>query len=131
MDRQDFSRMSSQIFIFIAQVAILIFCFVFVDFIYQNDILPDKEVKEDFTQTNCVLLTKQMATKGRLVHRYRANFLVSYTVNEVTYKTWVTGNGLDQAYFSDESHEQDLLDQFAVNTSYPCWINPNVPQIAV
>jgi hypothetical protein len=119
------------LFLFIAQFFILLICFAYIEFIYYNNILPDKEVVEEFTQSNCSIIKKELGEKGHVIHRYRANFLVTYAVNNFEYKTWATGNGLDQAYFHDQDQQQGLLDQFDVSVSYPCWYNPNAPQIVV
>lgn len=131
MDFRNFFQLSSRVLYTIAQFIVIIACMGYIDFVYYNDILPDKEVKENFVQTDCTINDKQLATKGHVVHSYRANFLVTYAANGVGYRAWVTGNGLDQAYFSDQTVQQEALDSFAVGGTYPCWYNPDTPQIVV
>lgn len=131
MDPRNIREAGVKVLYFIAQVIVLIASIAYLNFIYFNDILPDKEVKENFVQTNCTVNNKQLATRGHVVHSYRANFLVTYTVNGINYRSWVTGNGLDQAFFSDQDSQQAALDQFEINASYPCWYNPETPQIVV
>jgi len=120
-----------QLLIFLAQIFILVACIEYTQILYTNDILPDKQVAENYPQTTCLVLAKKLSQKGRLVHRYRADFQVSYEVKDNPYKSWVTGNGLDQAFFHNRAAQEDLLSQFEVGQTYPCWYNPEIPQIAV
>ncbi|HVY53902.1 MAG TPA: hypothetical protein VHA13_05225 [Gammaproteobacteria bacterium] len=131
MDFRNLPLLSGRAFVYFAQVIIFIFCLSYIELVYYNNILPDKLVDDEFTQTSCTVQAKQLATIGHKNIRYRANFLISYLVNDTPYQVWVTGNGLDQAYHHDQEAEAETLNQFDVGGSYPCWYNPNSPQIAV
>jgi hypothetical protein len=120
-----------QLLIFLVQIFILVACIEYTQILYNNNILPDKQVKDNYVQASCLVLDKKLSQKGRLIHRYRADFQLSYTVNENPYKTWATGNGLDQAYFRDRSAQEETLAQFEIGQTYPCWYNPQIPQLAV
>jgi|GEM_PF-1351141 len=120
-----------RILFFLAQIFILVVCIEFMQVLYNNDILPDKLVKETYIQTDCTILSKKLDEKGRLIKQYRADFQVNYLVNDKVYQAAVTGNGLDQAYFHKRQPQQDILDQFVIGSSYPCWYNPQIPQIMV
>ncbi len=123
--------LSYQVLAFFLQIFILFVCIEFAQIIYNNDILPDKLVKENFPETTCTIVSKNLSEKGKMVLRYRADFLVSYAVNGNPYRAWVTGNGLDQAFFHEREPQENALAQFAVGQAYPCWYNPQIPQIAV
>lgn len=120
-----------KLLVFFLQIFILFICIEFAQIIYNNDILPDKLVKESFSETSCTIIAKKLSERGKIVHRYRADFLVSYLVNDIPYQSWVTGNGLDQAFSHKRGPQEDTLAQFEVKESYPCWYNPQIPQIAV
>lgn len=122
---------SYQLLIFFIELFILFACIQYAQLVYNNDILPDKMVEENYPQVSCVILSKKLGEEGHLLHRYRAEFLVSYMVNNTPYRTWVTGNGLDQAFFRERAPQEEILAQFEVGASYPCWYNPGIPQIAV
>ena len=113
------------------QLFILFVCIAYVQHVYFTNILPDKMAKESFLQTSCFLISKKLADKGHLVHRYRADFLVSYHVNGVQYNRWVSGNGLDRSYSKTSAGKEDLLAQYDVGKSYPCWYDPDSPQSIV
>ncbi len=120
-----------QVLVFLVQIFILIICIEYTQIIYNNDILPDKEVKENFLQTACTVVSKKLSEKTRLVHGYRADFLISYTVNNIPYQRWVTGNGLNQSFFHEQELQEQTLNQFELGSSYTCWYKPEAPQIAV
>lgn len=120
-----------RIFLIIAQALIVFACYFYMQIVYTNNILPDKLVSENYVETSCTVLSKNMAQVGRFVHRYRADFMVSYKAKDATYQTHVTGNGLDQGYFHDRGPQEETLALFNVGENYPCWYNPEVPQLAV
>ncbi len=122
---------SYRLLLFFAEILIFFFCIGFVDLIYTNDILPDKMVKEDYPETACVVVSKKLSEHKHLLHRYRADFLVNYTVNGTPFESWATGNGLDQAFYHDRAAQVETLAEFDIGSSYPCWYNPQNPQIAV
>lgn len=121
----------SRVVLFIGQVIILVFCISYIQLIYNNNILPDKEVNDNYSVANCTIVDKKLETKGRVLHTYRADFLVSYAANGVQYNRWVSANGLDLAFSSDRVTQESELSQFNKGDDYSCWYNPADPQIAV
>jgi hypothetical protein len=131
MDFRTLPLISGKALLYIAQIIIFFLCLGYMDAVYNNNILPDKLVDDDFTQTTCTVMAKELGTKGRMGHHYRANFLISYTANGSNYQTWVTGNGLDQSYFREREAQEETLSQYDIGGSYPCWYSPQTPQLAV
>lgn len=125
------SVLSSKVLLAFVQIIIILVCVFYMELIYSTNILPDKLAKETFVETSCQIMSKQLATIGHVIHRYRASFLVNYAVNDIHYESWVTGNGLDQSYFHERSPQEAVLASFQVNSSYPCWYDPQAPQIVV
>ncbi len=127
----NFSQTGSRIALLIGQVIVLVLCVSFIAHVYRVNILPDKEVKETFTETTCFVISKRLSSHGHLLHEYRADFLISYNVKGVQYNRWVSGNGLDMSFAQNKSAQSDLLSQFTVGGSYPCWFNPSNPPISL
>lgn len=115
----------------IGQILVLILCIGYIEYVYSVHILPDKRAKETFQQTSCFLISKKLSAKGHFLHSYRSDFLISYNVNGVQYNHWVSGNGLDMSFTGNETEQEDILSQFDVGGSYPCYYNPNNPQYAI
>lgn len=102
--------------------------FLSAAYIYQGyfkNIDPDKKVKETFKQADCFLLSKKLVTKGHVFTQYRADFRVSYNVNNVQYTKWVSGNGLDTSFSYDDTEQENLLARFDNGSTYPCWYHPD------
>lgn len=99
-------------------------CVAYADYVYFSNIKPDKLVKSTFKKTDCFLLSKKLTSKGHVLHQYRADFRVSYTVNNVQYTRWVSGNGLDDAFAHSPTEQEEALAQFADGGTYPCWYDP-------
>src|ERR1700704_4263032 len=108
---RDYTQTGSRIALLIGQLIIILFCIGYIDYVYYVNIYPDKKVKENFQQNSCFLVNKRLASKGHLLHQYRSEFLVNYSVNGVQYSRWVSGNGLDYSYTSNSTLEQNTLDQ--------------------
>lgn len=125
------SPTSSQIFWFVGQCIVLLACVAFIEFIYYNNIYPDKHVKESFTQTTCTVQQKQLSIKGHIFETYRADYLLNYIVNANSYAAWATANGLDRGFSSDRATQEALLEQYDVGGAYPCWYDPDSPSIVV
>lgn len=123
--------MGKQILLLLGQCIILAVCFFYVQRLYVTNILPDKTAKEIFQQTDCFVVSKKLEAKGRFIHLYRADFLISYNVDGIQYNRWVSGNGLDQSFSNDQFGQQKILSQFDVGSTYPCWYNPLDPKIAI
>jgi hypothetical protein len=116
--------MTSKKLILIAQCIILFICVAYIFEGYYVNINPDKKVKETFKQTDCFLLSKKLVTKGHVISQYRADFRVSYTVNNAQYTKWVSGNGLDSSFTYDNTEQENMLSRFENGATYPCWYNP-------
>jgi len=104
---------------------------MYFNYVYYFNIYPDKRVKEDFTETTCLIVNKFLDQKGHIVPRYRAHFLINYIYQNRAYTQWVSGNGLDMAYSANQAEQEELVAQFNLNSSYQCWVNPENPQISV
>ena len=128
---RDFTQTRSRIALLIGQCIVLIMCIAYIEYIYTANILPDKEAKESYRQVDCVLISKQLSTRGHLIHTYRADFLVSYNVGGVQYNRWVSGNGLDASFTQNEQEQEDILSQYEIGGTYPCWYNPTNPQLSI
>src|SRR5580704_13667659 len=125
------TQTGSRIALLIGQLIVLIMCISFIEHVYTYNILPDKEAKENYTETTCFLISKRLNTAGHIIHKYRQDFLISYNVNGVQYNRWVFGNGLDMSFHQNQSDQEDMLSQFDVGGSYPCWYNPDNPQLSI
>ena len=124
------SQPESRIALLLGLLLILIACALYMDFTYSSDILPDKQAQKTYLKTPCFLMSKKLSTKGYFIHTYRANFLVSYVVNGVKYKRWVSGNGLDMTFNRDEVDQEDTLSQYDVGETYTCYYDSANPQNA-
>lgn len=112
----------------IGQFFVLCLCVGYIQYIYEVNILPDKTAQDVFQQTPCFLISKKLSTKGHFWKRYRADFYISYNVSGVQYNRWISGNGLDKGFASNESAQEDILSQFEVGGTYTCWYNAESPQ---
>lgn len=121
----------SRFLLLLSLVCILLSCIGYIQYIYTFNILPDKRVQQDFIKTQCFLISKKLNIKGHFFRSYRADFLVSYTVNGVNYSRWLSGNGLDKSYNRTGNEQEDILSQFEVGGAYSCYYNPSNPKQAV
>jgi hypothetical protein len=126
-----YSLRNSPIVWLISQLFVLLICIGYIYYLYLTNILPDKQAKESYQSTRCFLISKKLFSKGHLIHRYRADFLVSYNVKSVQYNRWVSGNGLDTKLTKDVAEQRDILSQYEVGRSYRCWYNPKFPQQSI
>lgn len=132
MDFREFYLTTGRnILLLIGQIIIIAACIAYIEFIYYGNILPDKVVSETYTQTECLVSDERIATHGKVVHHYRADFLITYMANGVKHSRWVSGNGLDESFTTNRSSQEDVLSGYTVGQSYPCWYNPNAPEVAV
>ncbi|EKD70121.1 MAG: hypothetical protein ACD_46C00628G0003 [uncultured bacterium] len=113
------------------QIGILLISASVIDFFYSKNIAPDKEAAERYKRTECLIINKKLSEKGHVIRRYRSDFLISYSINGVQYNRWVSGNGLDLSYSQNQRSQVVLLGQFVVGKQYPCWYDPESPQMAV
>jgi hypothetical protein len=128
---RDLTQTGSRLILLLGQLIVLIACISYINYIYTSNINPDKRVKEVFREVNCFLVSKKLSTHGHLIHSYRADFLISYHVNEVQYNRWVSGNGLDASFTNSEGDQEDILSQYQVGGNYTCYYDPDNPQLAI
>lgn len=131
MSINNFSKSGHRVLILLGQFLVLVFCFIYLDFVYLTNIRPDQLAKETFLQTNCFIMSKKLSTKGKFVRRYRADFLINYHANGVQYNRWVSGNGLDMSYSMNSSAEEQMLTNYDNGGNYTCWYNPGNAEMAV
>jgi hypothetical protein len=116
---------------FIAQLLVLVLCLWYIEFIYYANIYPDQSVKTTYTATACTLIQKKLLAHGQYVHRYRADFLMKFVVEGAQYQAWASANGLDRSFTTDLASQNAALMRFNIQKDYPCWYNPEVPQLVV
>lgn len=121
----------NRVLISLAQVGVLILCFSYIQRIYSDNILPDKQAKAVFQQTECLLVSKKLVEGGQFFHAYRADFFINYTVNDVSYHNWVSGNGLDTSFRKNKDTQEAVLSEYIVGESYSCWYNPQNPNAVI
>jgi hypothetical protein len=131
MNPRNLTDLSRDILMFCVQFAVLFACIGFIGFLYEEDIAPDKKVAEEFGVSSCNILAKSMGTSGKMIHRYRAEFLVNYLAGSAQYKSVASANGLDYSYTTNMDSQQEFLDEFEVGNQYPCWYDPSRPNIVV
>ncbi len=111
---------------------ILMAGFFYLYYVNQSTyLLPDKEVKSQYSETMCRVVSKKLLDYRFIVQWYRADFLVSYTVKHIQYRRWVSANGLDKSYFTDVSDQEDILSRYHVGGNYACYYNPHDPEVVV
>ena len=131
MLKRDFTQTGSRLLLLLGQCLIIVVCLAYIHYIYSANILPDKRAKETFKETACFLISKRLSAHGKIFTKYRADFLISYRVQGEQYNRWVSGNGLDMAFHDNEAAEEDVLSQYDVGGSYPCFYDPGYPQISL
>jgi hypothetical protein len=131
MSTIDFSKTNTRILILLMQFLILLGSFIYADYIYLANIRPDQLIKNNFTQTECLIMSKKISTKGKFFHRSRADFLINYHANGVQYNRWVSGNGLDMSYGRNGQVQDQLLAEYKIGGSYTCWYNQENAEVAV
>lgn len=115
----------------LGQVIVLLFCVGFMFYFTFLNLFPDKYTTTKFQSANALLLDKKMMYRNHVIPRYRADFLISYNVNNVQYNRWVSANGLDQSYHLNKNRQEHLLGKFSIGKTYPCYYNPKNPEIAL
>lgn len=126
-----FTQTRSRIALLVGQFIVLVGVIGYIEHVYTANILPDKQAKETYQMTDCFLIGKKLTTRGRLIHGYRAGFLISYNVNGVQYNRWVSGNGLDISLTQNAAEQENILSRFYVGGTYPCWYDPANPQLSI
>jgi hypothetical protein len=131
MKRKYFTSKGSRLALLVIQLILVLLCAGYVEYVYYADIHPERQVKKDFTRTDCVILNKRLSEKGSDAKKYRADFLISYNVKGVQYNRWVSGDGLEMIYSKDKAAQEKLSGKYAAGKHYTCWFNPRLPQVAV
>lgn len=131
MFKLNLTQTGSRILFLIGQVIVLLICLIIIHHSYLNNINPDKQAKVSFLKTPCFLVSKKLNVRGPIVHAYRADFLINYTVKGVQYSRWVSGNGLDASFFRNMHDQEVVLMQYEVGQSYTCYYDPQDPQVAL
>ncbi|VVC75118.1 hypothetical protein AQUSIP_03940 [Aquicella siphonis] len=111
--------------------AIMTICIVLLEQGYDNNIYPDKTINENFRKTTALIISKQLTRSEDYPRQYRADFLISYKVNDVQYQRWVSDNGLDRSFDLDRRAQEARLLRYRIGQSYPCWYPPENPESAV
>ncbi|MDR3476637.1 MAG: hypothetical protein P4M14_01230 [Gammaproteobacteria bacterium] len=122
------SPIKSIILNLVGQVIILLLAIVYLNFYYFERVLPNKRIAEDFHVATCVVTNKELVEKGGIIHRFRASFLLTYTANDQVYRSVASGNGMNHGLTTNKNGQQDILDQFNIGMTYPCWFNPENPR---
>jgi hypothetical protein len=126
-----FSSTFGRIILFFSQLIVVLLCVLYITHIYTMNILPDKQAKETFDETRCTILSEKLEVKGRVFHRYRADFFITYTVDNKPYALWVNGNGLDISFTQNKREQEQIISLFDIGEMYPCWYNPENPSMVV
>lgn len=92
--------------------------------------VPEWRVNHEYREASCRLLAKQAQASPADASRSRPGFQIQYEVGKQSYSRWapyeVTG-----AYSSDRKQVEDVLRQFHIGQSYPCWYDPRDPETVV
>jgi hypothetical protein len=125
MSNADLNITGRRILKLLVQFLILLVSFIYIDYVYFTNILPDQRARINFRETECLMLSKKLSTKGKIFHRARADFLVSYRANGTQYNRWVSGNGLDMNYTMSIASQELVLAEYQNGRNYTCWYNPD------
>jgi hypothetical protein len=120
-----------KIVMMLGQLIVLAVCFYNINYVYQTSIRPDLAARQNFRETECFIMSKKLSTKGKYFRGYRADFLINYHANGVQYNRWVSGNGLDMSYTSNNASQEQMLSDYEDGVNYSCWYNPENAEIAV
>ncbi len=113
------------------QSFVLLVCFIII-VLRAITLLPDLRVSSTFVPTQCTIVASKMTTSDESYGvGYRANFYVSYLVNDAVVKSAVAANGLDFISNPDQSSQQLYLDQYKIGQQYPCWYSSRTSDVAV
>lgn len=107
------------------------FCFLFLSRALEKEILPDVNAWFYYHVTNCSVLSKRLITHHHGWQRYRADFLLSYNVEDAEYHRWISVNGLDRHYSHAFNFQNNYFAHFQVGQDYICFYNPQDPQSVI
>lgn len=115
-------------YILVIGLFLIVLCsFIYIDYTYFRLIHPDLLAKSTFKETECFVMSKKLSTKTGLWKTYRADVLVSYSVEGVQYNKWVATNGLDKTFTRDDTGEVSKLARYQVGGRLPCFYRPDSP----
>ncbi|RDI41706.1 DUF3592 domain-containing protein [Aquicella lusitana] len=120
-----------RITLLIGQFVVLVICIGYIEYFYTTRLLPDKRAQAVFNSADCFLVSKKLNTRNYPKHVYRADFLVSYNVNNVQYNRWAFGNGMDRSFSESKGEQEAILARYEVGKTYQCWYDPEDPQLVV
>lgn len=124
-------KTGNKVLILIGQFLVLLFCFIYSDYLYITNILPEYKAAQEYTATQCFIMSKKLSRKKGIMDKYRADFLISYNANGVQYNRWISTNGLSMSYSWGRSAVDAALSKYRVGANYRCWYNPDDPQMAL
>lgn len=110
---------------------ILLICIFYIKYEYDYHIYPDKLAHDTFQPIACEIIDKKLSLSDDSAPRYRADFLISYQVNDVQYNYWVSGNGFDRSFYRDKAKQDSILNTYQIGKNYSCFVDPKDPQIAI
>ncbi len=97
---------------------------------YVTYLRPEMRVNQEFVEANCTVLEKRliiMQDRNGVV--YRPEFLIRYGVGDRQYEARTYD--ITSASTSGRAAKEEILNKYDVGARYPCWYDPNAPQIAV
>lgn len=106
-------------------------CLFFLSKALEKEILPDLNSWFSYHVTHCSVLSKRLITHHHRWQRYRADFLVSYDVDNAEYHRWISANGLDRHYSRAFNFQNNHFSYFQVGQDYICYYDPHDPQSVI
>lgn len=98
--------------------------------LFRTLVVPDWRVNNEFVEHRCVVRDKHLVERpGDSGTQYRAEFQIEYQVSGITYSIWTYD--LQREFSSSAARAHAVLNEFAVDRSYPCWYDPRDPSVAV
>lgn len=104
--------------------------FVFLAIAYSTYVRPEYRVNQEFKQTEGRIIDKRLLiAQDRNGTVYRPEFHVNYEVDGRTYNVWTYNITADTT--SHRASQEEILNNYEIGRSYPCWYDPLDPQVAV
>lgn len=103
---------------------------VFAAIAYAVYLRPEYRVNQEFKQTNCRIIDKRLiVARDRSGTVYRPEFHINYEVNGRQYDIWTYNITAEST--SGRASKEEILNNFEIGRTYPCWYDPLDPQVAV
>jgi hypothetical protein len=92
--------------------------------------LPTWRVNHAFVEHTCTVRDKRISekTEGQLT-QYLPEVRIEYQVGATSYATWAYA--LPNSYYANKEEVQEIVGRFQADHEYPCWYDPDNPQVAV